>query len=151
MASSNPLLLVFTDSRGRDLDVYLDDQNILVKAFKGAKLLQIIQYAEPIIKHYNPAGVLFIGGTCDLTILNRVTRKITLRHNTLEDLLEHMIEVFKEARQHTNTSFPTIKVAFGGLCGIDIDRYNGLDSFNHLQPIIDNTVHLLNYHIKRIM
>lgn len=73
MATSNPLLLVFTDSRGRDLDIYLDDPNILVKAFKGAELLQIILNAEPIIKHYNPAGVLFIGGTCDLTVLNRVT------------------------------------------------------------------------------
>lgn len=148
MATANPLLLVFTDSRGRDLDVYLDSQDILVKAFSGAKLLQIVHYAEPIIRQYEPAGVLFIGGTCDLTIHNRATRRVTLRHNSLEDLLDHMIEVFKEARLYTNANFPAIKVAFGGLCGIDIDRYNGFNSFNHLQPVIDDTIHLLNYHIK---
>lgn len=148
MASSNPLLLVFTDSRGRNLKVYLDDQDILVKAYKGAKLLQIIQYAEPIIKEYKPAAVLFIGGTCDMTILDRNTRSISLRYDTLEDQLDHMIEVFKEARLRTNTIFPSIKVAFGGLCGFDLDRYNGLDFFNQLQPVIDDTIHLLNYHIK---
>lgn len=44
--------------------------------------------------------------------------------------------------------FPNVKVAFGGLCGIDLNRYNGLTTFSPLQPIIDDTVHLLNYSIK---
>lgn len=148
MASTRQLLLVFTDSRGKNLDAYIDHCDILVKAYKGATLLQIINYAEPVIQEYHPALVLFIGGTCDLTILNRSTRKISLRHINLGDLLDHMIEVFSEARRQVTSKFPGIKIAFGGLCGIDLDRYNGLTSFSNLQPIIDDTVHLLNYQIK---
>lgn len=142
------LLLVFTDSRGRDLDVYLEHSHILTKAFSGATLHSIISRAEPIIHAYQPACVLFIGGTCDLTTMNRTTRQVTLRYDTIGDLLEHMINVFREARSTVIHKFPGTKIAFGGLCGIDINRYNGFTDFSPLQPVIDDTVHLLNFHIK---
>lgn len=99
MATSRKLLLVFTDSRGSNLDVYMDHQNILVKAFKGATLMQIINRAESTINALRPDRVLFIGGTCDLTILDRVTHTVTLRYDSFDQMLTHMLEVFKEARQ----------------------------------------------------
>lgn len=148
MTESKDLLLVFTDSRGRNLDVYLDHPKILVKAYPGATLLQIIDHATPIIRDHQPACVLFIGGTCDLTVKNRNTRQISLRYNSFDQLLTHMLEVFKEARNQTRIRFPNIKTAFGGLCGIDLDRYNCFPTFSFFQPIIDDTVHLLNYSIK---
>lgn len=146
--SSAGLLLVFTDSRGKNLDVYLEHPNIRIKAFSGATLGDIISRAEPIINAFKPACVLFIGGTCDLTVLDQATRTVSLRYNSIGDLLEFMIGVFRDARMMVLQKFPGIKVAFGGLCGIDLDRYNGLLTFNTLQPVIDDTVHLLNYHIK---
>lgn len=148
MASVEDLLLVFTDSRGRNLDVYLEHPNIRIKAFSGATIGDIILRAEPIINIHKPACVLFIGGTCNLTTKDRQTRKVSLRYNSVGDLLEYMIGVFRDARTMAIQKFPGMKVAFGGLCGIDIDRYNGLTTFNALQPVIDDTVHLLNYHIK---
>lgn len=148
MEYNSKLLLIFTDSRGRDLDVYLEHPNILIKAFSGATMSRIISRAEPIIHKYQPACVLFIGGTCDLTSMNKETRIISLRHDNIGDLLDHMISVFKNARELAIQKFPHIKVAFGGVCGIDIDRYNGLTTFSPLQPVIDDTVHLLNYQIK---
>lgn len=148
MADQRKLLLVFTDSRGKNLDVYIDHCDILVKAFKGATLAQIITYAEPIIHRLKPTCVLFIGGTCDLTILNRTTRMISLKYSTFDELLSHMLEVLKEARELTNAKFPAMKITFGGLCGIELYRYNGLPTTSHLQPIIDDTIHLLNYFIK---
>lgn len=148
MASRDKLLVVFTDSRGKDLDVYLEHPNILIKLFSGATLSNIISCAESIIIRLRPAAVMFIGVTCDLTILNRATRKISLRYDSIGDLLEYMINVFREARLSVRQKFPQIKVAFGGLCGIDLNQYNGLQSFSELQPVIDDTVHLLNYHIK---
>lgn len=148
MSNENKLLLVFTDSRGRNLDVYFDHPNILVSAYKYATLAQIIEYAEHTIRRLQPSCVLFIGGICDLTILNRSTRKITLRHETFDDLLTHMLDVFRMAREATNVKFLTTKIAFGGLCGMDINRYNGLQTFSSLQHIIHDTVHLLNYSIK---
>lgn len=148
MSADEKMLLVFTDSRGRDLDVYVNHPNILVKAYKGATLTQIVNYAEHTIHRLRPYCVLFIGGTCDLTTLDRLTRRVTLRHETFDELLTHMLDTFRQAREETNLKFPNIKIAFGGLCGIDINRYNGLQSFSNLQHIIDDTVHLLNYSIK---
>lgn len=80
--------------------------------------------------------------------MNKDTRKINLRHDSIGDLLEYMTWVFRDARALATQKFPHIKVAFGGLCGIDIDRYNGLPTFSPLQHVIDDVVHLLNYHIK---
>lgn len=148
MAANDNLLLVFTDSRGRDLDVYMEHPKILIKSFSGATLSRIIALAEPIIYRHRPTCVLFIGGTCDLTTINRLTRRVSLRHDNVGDLLEYMISIFREARTVVVQKFPDIKVAFGGLCGIDINRYNGLSTFSNLQPVIDDTVHLLNFHIK---
>lgn len=148
MAYNEKLLLVFTDSRGKNLDVYLEHPNVLIKAFSGATLHGIISRAESTILNLKPAGVLFIGGTCDLTTLDRATRTLSLRHDIIGDLLEHMIDVFRTARNTVNEKFPETKVAFGGLCGIDLDRYNGRATFSPLQPIVDDTIHLLNYHIK---
>lgn len=97
MAAHSELLLIFTDSRGKNLDVYIDHPNILVKAFKGATICQIIERAEPFINRYNPAGILFIGGTCDLTTMNPTTRQISLWYATMGELLEYMIYTFREA------------------------------------------------------
>lgn len=146
MASRENLLLVFTDSRGRNLDVYLEHSSIRIKAYSGATLDTFISRAEPI-NNYQPAGVLFIGGTCNLTVMDRDTRSVSLRYDNIGELLEYMIDVFRNARMKVLQKFPGIKVAFGGLCGIDIDRYNGLSTFHRLQPVIDDTIHLLNYHI----
>lgn len=144
----NRLLLVFTDSRGRDLDVYLEHPQILIKAFSGATLNSMILRSESIIRMYEPACVLYIGGTCDLTTMNRLSRQVTLRYDNVGDLLEYMINIFRSARSTATEKFQGIKIGFGGLCGLDINRYNGFATFSPLQPVIDDTVHLLNFHIK---
>lgn len=95
MTDKKELLLVFTDSRGKNLDVYIDNQHILVKAYSAATLSQMIHFAEPIINLLMPA-CLFIGRTCDLTVLNSSTRMISLRFTTFEEMLTHMLDVFKE-------------------------------------------------------
>lgn len=96
MAANDKLLLVFTDSRGRNLDVYMEHPSILIKSYSGATLINIITHAESIIHKYRPKCVLFIGGTCDLTVLNRHTRQVSLRYDNVGDLLEHMITVFRD-------------------------------------------------------
>lgn len=148
MTARTDQLLIFTDSRGKNLNIYLEHPIIRIKAYSGATLGTMISRAEPIINNYKPACVLFIGGTCNLTTMDRVTHKVSLQHDSVGDLLEYMIGVFRDARATVLQKFPQIKVAFGGLCGIDIDRYNGLSSFSPLQHVIDDTIHLLNYHVK---
>lgn len=148
MASQGKLLLVFTDSRGKNLDAYVDHRDILVKAYKGATLVQIISNAEHVIYRLHPSCVLIIGGTRDLTVLDSSTRRIALHYDTFDELLTHMLEVFCVAREETNLKFPLIKIAFGGLCGVDLNCYNGLPLFSNLQHVIDDTIYLLNYSIK---
>lgn len=65
--------LVFTDSRGKSLDAFIENEAILVKAFSGAKLINIVNYAARYIWDLKPARVLFKGGTCDLTVKSHTT------------------------------------------------------------------------------
>lgn len=85
------LTLVFSDSRGKNLDAFIDNESILVKAFKGAKLVSIMEYSANYIWEYKPARVLFIGGTCDLTVKRHDSQEIRPRFTTPRLLLAHMI------------------------------------------------------------
>lgn len=64
--------MVFTDSRGRDLNDYLDNQQILVQSFNGAGLMDIIHQSVPFVADFHPTSILYIGGTCDLTTKTRL-------------------------------------------------------------------------------
>lgn len=76
--------LVFTDSRGLNLQIYLDSNEFHVVFFRGAKLKNIVQYAVPYVSDVRPANILFIGGTCDLTVRQRISRHIRPRFTTPE-------------------------------------------------------------------
>lgn len=142
------LTLIFSDSRGKNLDVYLDREDILVKAYKGAPLLRIVELSTPIINQYNPTCVIYIGGTCDLTVMDRNTRIISPRVSNFPDLCAYMMNTFKEARRISNERFPGTMVLFGGLCGVNLNMYNCLPFYDNLQPVIDQTIDVLNYAIK---
>lgn len=58
-----------------------------------------------------------------------------------------MMSLFKRARAETTRLFPDYMIAFGGLCGVDLNHYNRLPAFHILQPVIDDTVNTLNYAI----
>lgn len=142
------LTLIFSDSRGKNLDVYLNREDILVKSFKGAPLLRIIDLSTPIIREYNPTCIIYIGGTCDLTIMDCEKRVISPRIPNFPDLCAYMISTFKEARKVVNECFLGTMILFGGLCGVNLNMYNGIPHFHPLQPIIDQTIDVLNYAIK---
>lgn len=97
---------------------------ILVKAFKGAKLVNIIDYAAAYIWEYYPTRVLFIGGTCDLIVKRHATQEIRPRFLSSRLLLSHMLGVLHQAREIVLRLFPGVTVAFGGLCGVNINKYN---------------------------
>lgn len=140
--------MVFTDSRGRDLNEFLDTSHILVQAFSGAGLMEIIDRSIPLVADFHPTAILYIGGTCDLTIKDKHTKKIMPRFLSFVDLCAHMMSLFKSARRRSIELFPDYKIAFGGLCGVDLNHYNNLPHYHIHQPIIDDTVNLLNYAIR---
>lgn len=145
MMSSKNLTLVFTDSRGKCLDAYLDTDEIQVKYFKGCGLIDLVELADIYILNLKPTCVLFIAGVCDMTTRNRGTKNIALKFTTYGQLTDHMIGVFPEARMRTGHRYPNLRVGFGGLCGFEINRYNRWPGVSPYQRIIDDVVDSLNY------
>lgn len=139
---------VFTDSRGRNLDAYIDMETIQVKAFPGAKLWNIVHYSTPFIRELNPRLILYIGGTCDLTVKNHVTRHIRPRFSTSSDLLDHMRTVLNNAHDYAVDLFPDSLIAFGGLCGVSLNMYNGLLGTHRQQGVIDGILDQFNFEVK---
>lgn len=141
---------VFTESRGRNLDAYLDTEAIQVKAFPGAKLRNIIQYSYPYVKELNPRNILYIGGTCDISVKNHTTRHIRPRYLSSNDLLQHMRMVLNSAFEYAVELFPNSNIAFGGLCGINLNMYNRQPGTHTLQGVIDNMIDQYNFEVKSL-
>lgn len=76
---NSDLTLVFSDSRGKNLDEFIDNESVKVKAFKGAKLVNIVEYSTNYIWEYQPTCVLFISGTCDPTVKRYNSQEIRPR------------------------------------------------------------------------
>lgn len=148
--SYNNLTLVFTDSRGRNLESYLDSNYFQVIFFPGAKLGSIVRYAEQYISELHPANIIFIGGTCDLTVRQRISRRIRPRFPTSDQLLSHMIDVLFKAHDDARDLYPTYTIAFGGLCGVHLNMYNNLPGTHHQQPVIDQMIDQFNHEVKML-
>lgn len=143
-----PVTAVFTDSRGRNLDAYLDMEAIQVKAFPGAKLRNIVHYSYPYVSELRPRNILYIGGTCDITVKNHVTRHIRPRHLSSNDLLQHMRSVLNSSSEYAMELFPDSYIAFGGLCGVSLNMYNRLPGIHVHQGSIDDMIDQYNFEVK---
>lgn len=145
-----PITAVFSDSRGRNLDAYIDMESILVKPFPGAKLWNIVHYSIPYIRELNPSNILYIGGTCDLSVKNHVTRHIRPRYLNSLDLLQHMRSVLNNAHDYASEIFPGSRIAFGGLCGVSLSMYNHEPGTHRYQGIIDDMIDQFNFEVKSL-
>lgn len=143
------LTLVFTDSRGKSLDAFVENEAILVKAYSGAKLINIVNYAATHVWELNPARVLFIGGTCDLTVKSHATQRIRPRFMSSNTLISYMMGVLRQARALARRLFPGVVVAFGGLCGVNLNKYNRCFGYHSQQTVIDRVIDPINWEIKR--
>lgn len=92
-----------------------------------------------------PEGLRLSNAQSDM---NRNTRVISPRLSYFPDLCAYMINTFKEARRLVDERFPGTMILFGGLCGVNLNMYNGLPFYNPLQSVIDQTIDVLNYAIK---
>lgn len=145
-----PITAVFTDSRGRNLDAYIDMEAIQVKAFSGAKLRNIVQYSYLYVRDLNPRNILYIGGTCDISVKNHVSRHIRPRYLSSFELLQHMREVLYNAHAYATELFPNSYIAFGGLCGVSLSIYNRQPGTHMHQGIIDDMIDQFNFEVKSL-
>lgn len=78
---------------------------------------------------------------------NRLSGEITLRFEDEVNLLAHMKSVFSQAWDLAQELYPTTKIKFSGLCGLDLNRSNGMCGYHKLQQVIDNVIESINQFI----
>lgn len=74
--------------------------------------MDIIHRSAPLVADFHPTSILYIGGTCDLTLKDHYTKMIQPRYDNYADLCSSMISLFKNARKETEKLFPDYKIAF---------------------------------------
>lgn len=142
-----PNMVVICDSRGRHLQDYISNTSITVLTYSGAKLEDLLFRSQSRCSMIDPEYILILGGICNMSNKDRRSGKITLVTRDEMALLDHMKSAFTAAWETAHELYPHKQVIFSGLCGMDLNRYNGLTGYHPDQHKIDNVIHLLNHHI----
>lgn len=144
------LTIVICDSRGRHLDMMLDHDEILVSFHSGANLHFIAQRAIDIIGRYRPDVILILAGINDITILNRITRRVSLISTSTGVIIDHLITRINQAKSMISAVSPTTKVVIGGILGINLNVYNRRLGVSPLQHVVDNAITAVNSYIRQL-
>lgn len=144
------LTIVITDSRGRALDSFLDNEDILVSAHSGATLFQLASRAVDIINKHQPDIILLMGGINNLTILNRQTRRVSLISTSRGTLISHLIQKINEAKAVILGAHPNIKLIVGGIAGLSLNTYNRIPGESPHQWLIDDSITAVNTYIRQM-
>lgn len=144
------LLIVITDSRGRNLDAWIENEQILVSFKSGAKLFDVALAALDIIPRHKPDMVLLMAGINDITIMNRHTRRVSLISNFSSTIINHVVGEINRAKSLIINNFPDVKVAVGGIIGICLNVYNRYPGTSRLQPVVDEAITGINAYIHQM-
>lgn len=145
------LTLVFADSRGTRLGPQFDClhvEGILVYSFPGAKLTEVVLRSMAYIYQHRPSQVIYLAGINDLTMMNMITRRISLRFRIQDEFLEHLTVILRSARDLIGNKFPNMRVLFGGIIGTDIGRYNLSSAVSPYQDQLNDTIIAANHLIR---
>lgn len=140
-------MIVIADSRGRFLQDYLHSDRIKVLFYSGATLDNMLRRSHAQCLSIRPKYILVLGGICNMSQKNRQSGEITLRFSNEAELWTSMKSAFLEAWELAHEFYPSYKIMFAGLCGLDLNRCNGLYGYHLLQPIIDNVIVSINQFI----
>lgn len=140
-------MIVISDSRGRFLQDYLTTDRIKVLFYSGATLERMLRLSHSKCLSSMPKYILILGGICNMSQKNRRTGEVTLRFTTEEDLLVSMKSDFLRAWELAHELYPTYKIIFSGLCGLDLNCCNGLPGYHRLQPVVDSVIGSINQFI----
>lgn len=144
------LTIVVADSRGRHLDMYLDHDDIKVSFQSGATIIDVARKALDIIDLHRPDVVLLMAGINDLTFRNRFTRRVRLISTSSASLSNHLIEQINHAKSLILSSFPHIKIAIGGIIGMEISTYNRRHGVSAVQCVMDDAITSVNAYIRQL-
>lgn len=144
------LTIIVADSHGRYLDTLIDDENILVSFHSGANLLQIANKAIDIISRFRPQTVVLMAGINDITVLSQRTRKVSLISNSCALIINHLIGKINQAKYRIHMSHPDTDIVFGGIMGIDVNKYNRIRGTSPVQWVVDDAITVINAYIRQM-
>lgn len=144
------LTIVVADSQGRYLDTMVDDENILISFHSGATLTDVAAHAINIIGRHQPDLILLLAGINDITMLNRTTRQVALISTSRGVIIDHLIRRINLAKSMILSQYPHVKVAIGGILGIDLNTYNRRHGTSPLQHIVDDVITAINAYIRQV-
>lgn len=140
--------LVVMDSRGRRIQAVMETPNIVCRSYPGATLTTIQPRIDNLVNKYRPITCLIVIGVNDLTHFDHVTRRATVVHDDPFNLANLVIARVLKLRQYLLSHYPHVKFIFGGINGLDIDRFNKEVSENSVQYVIDDCVTQVNSYLR---
>lgn len=123
-AFSPRLTLVVCDSRGRKVLLLLDNPDIICRFYPGAMLENILPRLENLVLKYRPISCLITVGVNDLTYINREFRYVYPRVRDPFYLVNTIIKKMLYIHKSLLKLQPDLHVVYGGLNGVDLNRYN---------------------------
>lgn len=143
-------MLIIADSRARYLQREIGSPQIKVVHFPGATLQRIVHNSYKTVVALKPRFVLILGGICDITLRNRASKEITIARSSDDELFNYMYHTILAANEMAHRYFPNSKIIFGGLCGMDLCRYNRRTGYHAQQAILDDVIHQVNLMIQEL-
>lgn len=143
--------VILSDSRGASLDFALRDiseAEFKSLSYPGATMTELIFRSADAIRRFKPKLVIILGGINDLTILDKSTRKVSVRFESVEKCCEYFTDIIINARALLLREYPDVLFSFGGIIGIDLSRYNNLPARVEDQILINDTVLEVNRLLK---
>lgn len=124
--------LLITDSRGSGIQDHLTslghiNTNTLVHRGAGFELSVLKSVTE--IKHTRPHLIVILAGVCDLTRRDRTLKTTHLRHNTVNENVNHVIGSAKSALDLIK-ALGNHRVTLATITGIDLADYNNPERSN---------------------
>lgn len=142
------ITLVISDSRGVPVAHRITDPNVVCKAIRGARMQDMVHLADRYIDAHRPSTCLILAGVNNMTVRNRHTRRVSLLYYDPFDLANHVIRVIIRVRSRLIDSHPQVRFAIGGIIGINLNHYNGIEGYSIYQWVVDEAVWQINAYVR---
>lgn len=144
------LTIVVTDSRGKNLDTWVNNEEVLIASYSGARLIDVAREALNIIPRFWPDTILLMAGINDVTTLNRRTRKVRLISTSRALIIQYLIQQINHAKCMITAAFPHVRVAVGGIIGLELNKYNRRRGVSCWQYVVDDVITAINSYIRQV-
>lgn len=132
MDVSKTKFLIIADSRGRNIRGPLDKQEFRTKicSYPGTGISMSVTRSLRIIREWNPHVITLCGSICDITKMDVLNRRVSVRYDSINESTNHYMSQVKEALEMLHILHPDTKVQLTTVIGLDITNTNNLNFKN---------------------